>query len=448
MKTRAISALCPSAARCLAMGALTFWLSLPETVSAFSIVGVTLSPTNPIPSGSNIVMTVDIATPGQPAWLYQPTKVVRSGNQIGVDLYPASGVLTAIGRISTNVNIGILPGGSYQYEVRLHPDPAQPANWGVRTNRGTFIVHPDYPWTMVTITAPDPQAVESGVPTVINPGRFTVHRAGATNVDLLVQYVIGGTASNGVDYLSISNKVFIPAGRTTADIISDASFDTLSEGRENVVLRLVEPLCPAIYPPPPECYLVGIPREAVVYIDDNTLSRPVVSIVARDPVATEGTNCYRWPGWPVPSPTNNLSVTNTAAFVVRREGSTNDSLTVFYTVGGTATNGADYKLLVGNVVIPAAHRVAPIVIVPVDDTVPEKIETIAETVAADTEHSSSGVDHPSPRRMSWANRLGLQRSSSTMINQGRAPGVCQIAAFIWCNRRTTANGSESSIPPT
>lgn len=142
------------------------------------------------------------------------------------------------------------------------------------------------------------------------------------------------------------------------------------------MLRLIEPACPAIYPPPPECYLVGVPREAVVYIDDNTLSRPLVSIVARDPVATEGTNCYRWPGWPTPTLTNNLGRTNTATFAVMRERRTNESLTVFYTVGGTATNGGDYQLLSGNVVIPARQRVAPIDIVPVGDALPERIETV------------------------------------------------------------------------
>ncbi|HEX5222173.1 MAG TPA: Calx-beta domain-containing protein [Verrucomicrobiae bacterium] len=360
----------------LPLATLMVCLAAPGATLAFSIANVTLTPTNPIPSGSNIIMTVDIATPGSPAWLYQPTKVAQSGNQIGVDLYPASGLLTAIGRISTNVSIGVLPAGVYEYEVRLHPDPDQPANWGVRTNRGMFMVMPDYPWTMVSITAPDSQATESGVTTVIDPGRFTVHRAGATNVDLWVHYAIGGTASNGVDYLSISNVVFIPAGRTSADILINASFDTLPEGRETVVLRLLEPVCPAIYPPPPDCYLVGTPREAIVYINDNTLSRPLVSIVARDAVATEGTNCYRWPGWPTPSTSNSLTGTNTATFVVMREGSTNESLTVFYSIGGTATNGVDYKLLPGHIVIPAGQRAAPIVIVPADDAIPEKIETI------------------------------------------------------------------------
>ena len=360
----------------ITFGVIAVWLATTGTTLAFSIASVTLTPTNPIPSGSNIVMTVDILTPGSPPWLYQATQVNRQGNQIGVDLYPASGLLTAIGRLSTNVSIGVLPNGQYEYEVRLHPSPAQPANWGVRTNRGAFMVQPRYPWTMVTITAPDPQATESGVTTVIDPGRFTVHRAGVTNIDLWVHYVIGGTASNGVDYVTISNLVIIPAGRMSVDITIDALFDTFPEGKESVILRILEPPCFTIYPPPPTCYMVGFPREAVVYINDNTLSRPVVSIVARDPVATEGTNCYRWPGWPTPSPTNNVMGTNTATFVVRREGSTNDNLTVFYTVSGTASNGADYKLLPGTVVIPAGQRSAPVFILPADDTLPERIETV------------------------------------------------------------------------
>ena len=359
----------------LTLAVLAGGLVLRGTALAYSITGVSLTPSSPIPADSNIVMTVSIATPGMPAWLYQPTQVSIQGNQIGVDLFPASGPLTVIGSLSTNVGIGVLPAGSYQYEVRLHP--AHPANWGVRTNRGSFVVRPDYLWTLVTITASDPHTVEPGVATVIDPGRFTIHRAGATNVDLRIHFAIGGTASNGVDYASISNTLFLPAGRTSADIVVNPLFDVLPEGTETVTLRIVPPLCPAIYPPPPECYGVGTPSEATVFIADNSLNtRPVVSIVARDPVATEGTNCYHWPGWPTPLPGNNLNGTNTATFAVRRDGPTNNSLTIFYTVGGTATNGGDYKLIPGTVVIPAGQRVAPIIIWPVDDVLPERIETV------------------------------------------------------------------------
>src|SRR4029078_13403926 len=83
-----------------------------------------------------------------------------------------------------------------------------------------------------------------------------------------------------------------------------------------------------------------------------TNTPPAVSIVARDPFASEGTNFWRsyreadgwadgiWASWEV-----NRGGTNTATFVVRRQGPTNAVLAVDYQVGGTASNGVDYALL-------------------------------------------------------------------------------------------------------
>src|SRR5947209_1208935 len=55
---------------------------------------------------------------------------------------------------------------------------------------------------VVTIVATDPLASESG-----DTGTFTVHRAGNTNSALNVFYLIGGTASNGIDYTALPNTV-------------------------------------------------------------------------------------------------------------------------------------------------------------------------------------------------------------------------------------------------
>jgi len=67
-------------------------------------------------------------------------------------------------------------------------------------------------------------------------------------------------------------------------------------------------------------------------------------------------------------------------FVVRRSGDTNASLTVHYQISGTASNGVDYAELPGMVSIPAGQRIAPILVVPLDDAVPERIETVVLTV--------------------------------------------------------------------
>ncbi len=113
----------------------------------------------------------------------------------------------------------------------------------------------------------------------------------------------------------------------------------------------------------------------------------VVNISATDPTASEGlvmwcsntvlgvnwwwaTNGIWHTNWPCPSGTN------TATFTVRRSGGTNDPLRVYYSIGGTASNGVDYQLLSGVVTIPAGRRAARIVVTPIDDTLSEGIETV------------------------------------------------------------------------
>jgi hypothetical protein len=109
---------------------------------------------------------------------------------------------------------------------------------------------------------------------------------------------------------------------------------------------------------------------------------PVVTIVATDPVAVEGTNCWGWPSetnrWPTGT-TNTITLDPTrpipiwwftncgpknAVLTVRRAGDTNGELVVSYAIGGTAVNGVDYDALPGVVKIPAGAHKASILIVP------------------------------------------------------------------------------------
>jgi len=69
--------------------------------------------------------------------------------------------------------------------------------------------------------------------------------------------------------------------------------------------------------------------------------------------------------------------------VTRPVTSTNGALTVFYSLGGTALNGADYATLSGSVVIPDGDVSADFVVTPIDDTVwQEGGETVVATLAA------------------------------------------------------------------
>jgi len=84
---------------------------------------------------------------------------------------------------------------------------------------------------------------------------------------------------------------------------------------------------------------------------------PVVTIMAIDSIAREGT-------------------TNNACFRIRRVGPTHEALTVHYAIGGSASNGTDYETLQGSAVIQPGRRTVRIPIRPVDDALPERIETV------------------------------------------------------------------------
>jgi hypothetical protein len=106
-----------------------------------------------------------------------------------------------------------------------------------------------------------------------------------------------------------------------------------------------------------------------------------LSIVATDPIAISGTNCWPWLGLSNVPPTWSNWVSPTALwcwftncgpqdaiFTLRREGATNDDLTVTYAIGGTASNGVDYVALPGVATIPAGQTEAMITVVPTGET--------------------------------------------------------------------------------
>lgn len=126
---------------------------------------------------------------------------------------------------------------------------------------------------------------------------------------------------------------------------------------------------------------------------------PVVAIVATDPVAIAGTNCWPWPGllnaapawsnWVAPGAVvrwiTNCGPKN-ATFTVLRWGATNDDLDVSYAIGGTASNGVDYVMLPGTVVIPAGIGTATISIVPIDADARDMIRTVVLSLMGGTNY--------------------------------------------------------------
>jgi len=86
---------------------------------------------------------------------------------------------------------------------------------------------------LVVVVAPDPIALEG-----TSSGAFTLIRYGSTTDDLAINVELSGTASNGVDYVTISNVITIPAGALATDVKVDPLVNTVNRGNKTVVLTI------------------------------------------------------------------------------------------------------------------------------------------------------------------------------------------------------------------
>ncbi|MBI5233424.1 MAG: hypothetical protein HY880_03640 [Deltaproteobacteria bacterium] len=107
----------------------------------------------------------------------------------------------------------------------------------------------------VTISATDADASETGPDT----GTFTVSRTGSTTSSLTVYYSMGGTATNGSDYSSLSGSATIPSGSSSATITVSPIDDTAVEGSETAIATLSTNAN----------YTIGSPNNATINIADN-----------------------------------------------------------------------------------------------------------------------------------------------------------------------------------
>jgi hypothetical protein len=269
------------------------------------------------------------------------------------------------------------------------------------------------PVPVVSIAATDPIA------TPTQPGVFTVYNTGNTNNPFNVFYTIGGTASNGVDYVTLPGVLSIPAGAPSAQII----VSNLLTSSNPISSAAVKTVALTLTPSPgasPTTYLIGSPSNAVVALlgpaPTNVL--PVVTIIATDPIAVEGTNPPIFTP-PAPTPvihfTNYCSGTNTATFLVRRFGPTNADLTVDYAIGGTASNGVDYVTLPGYVTIPTGSTFALITIVPLEDIDPTT--TPFSTVILTLTVPPIPTNGPPAYTLGWPDKAG-----AIILEDPRFPG--------------------------
>ncbi|HEU0011040.1 MAG TPA: hypothetical protein VFT34_14575 [Verrucomicrobiae bacterium] len=94
-----------------------------------------------------------------------------------------------------------------------------------------------------------------------------------------------------------------------------------------------------------------------------TFNNTAVSVVTTYAIATE----------PGPEPTNFV---DTGIFTITRQGPTNAPLTVYFTLGGTASNGVDYFEITSSVTIPEVQFFTRVQVVPKHDELVEVQENV------------------------------------------------------------------------
>jgi hypothetical protein len=121
---------------------------------------------------------------------------------------------------------------------------------------------------VLEIAATDPVASEldaNGAPDV---AVFQIKRVAGPDVETTVYLKIEGTAQNGIDYSEIPERVVLPLGKQSVEVVVKPIPDKALEGDETVLIALQPPPCIAIANPPPSCYLIGPNGSARAVIKD------------------------------------------------------------------------------------------------------------------------------------------------------------------------------------
>ena len=219
----------------------------------------------------------------------------------------------------------------------------------------------------VTITATDADAAETLPGQPANPGNIRLARTGSTTGALTVWVKVSGLAVQGEDYTfgsgPIGAFVVIPAGSAALDIAVNVIDDFLTEGAEDVRIKIDTKTAAGANVP----YTISGSDRAIVNIADNEDPlAPLRTIVTLSTVNA--------------STRENSGATNPIVFRVSRSNNLVPALSVRYSLGGTAVAGTDFVAPPATITIPANVAYVDVPLVPVDNSVVNPDRTITFTV--------------------------------------------------------------------
>ncbi len=323
--------------------------AVPVSVSVADLPTVTVTATDASASESGDPGQIAIARTGSTDKALTVTYAVAGTATNGSDYGALNGSITIpVGASSVTVNITPVEDSAVEGNetVVLNLTPTAGYQVGAANSATVNIADNELLPTVILIPG-NSNASESGMSGGVNVFRTDVAQP------LTVNYTLGGTATNGSDYEALTGSVTIPAGSYFAAIPIIPKDDAEFEGEETVIVSLAAGSYNAF------------PGSHTVTIADN--DKPTVTLSATDASATEGGE----PG----------------QFTITRTGTTQNPLTVNYSVAGTASNGSDYSALSGSITIPAGANTAAIAITPQEDEAVEGNETVVLNLTADSAYN-------------------------------------------------------------
>lgn len=211
------------------------------------------------------------------------------------------------------------------------------------------------PLINVTVT---PATVEEGAAATFT---FTsdIPMPAATVID----YQLGGAATgadNGddgdYDNTGLDGTFVFPAGATSFDLVIDTFEDDVIEGDEALTVTVGT----AIVQNDTENYRPGPLKEATLVITSPDDQEPGISVSADQPSTDEG---------------------GTLGFTFETDTISNDPITIFFRLGGSARNGADYTEIDElEIELPAGAETVTLNVATIDDDVVENDETVVVEV--------------------------------------------------------------------
>jgi YD repeat-containing protein len=205
------------------------------------------------------------------------------------------------------------------------------------------------PATQVSVTASQATVSEAG-PAI----DYTISRVGSTATDLTVYYAMSGTASNGVDYATLSGTAVIPATASSVTLTLTPIEDAIAELSETAILGLLAN----------SNYSAVLPSSATVTILDD--ENPEISFAAA--ASKKLLESY------APSKVTHQVV---------RKGLVTSALTVNINYSGSATRGTDFAGPTA-VTVAAGVATANLVLTPINDQVYTGDRTATANIGAGT----------------------------------------------------------------